>query len=121
MHIVIDDRERPSGIIEVFSELKKKSLGKSDFTFEEDRLSIGDYQVDDKLIFERKTLLDFVASIIDGRLFSQASRLASSDLKAVLILEGTAKDLMNSEMQRESIQGAIVSISLIFNYQYYAL
>jgi len=32
---------------------------------------MGDYQVEKRLIVERKTLKDFAVSIIDGRLFKQ--------------------------------------------------
>ena len=34
------------------------------------RLKLGDYNVDHRLLVERKTLLDFALSVLDGRLFS---------------------------------------------------
>ena len=70
----------------VLQEMKNVSVGIK-------RLSLGDYLVDNRLIFERKTLNDFALSIIDGRLFSQAIRLASSKYNNVLLLEGTGKEL----------------------------
>jgi predicted nucleotidyltransferase len=73
----------------------------------------GDYIVDRQLSFERKTLQDFAYSIVDGRLFKQAIRLANSKLKAVLILEGTVKDMAAIGVRREAIQGALITISLI--------
>ena len=107
IQIVADDREVSSGIVDVF----KERLGIS-VTVE--RLPVGDYEVDSRLLFERKTLVDFVASIKDGRLFRQAHRLACAALKTAVILEGTSSDLASSRMHREAIQGAIVSLSIQF-------
>lgn len=82
------------------------------FDIEICRLPVGDYRVDDALLFERKTLVDLVASIKDGRLFHQALRLASAAVPAALILEGGARDLASSDMRVEAIQGALLNVSL---------
>jgi ERCC4-type nuclease len=74
---------------------------------------VGDYLVDHRLVFERKTLNDFALSIIDGRLFSQAIRLVSSKYKSVLILEGTGKELTETGVRREAMQGALISVSIV--------
>jgi ERCC4-type nuclease len=75
---------------------------------------LGDYRIDDRLIVERKTLPDFAISVMDGRLFTQASRLAGSEIPAALILEGNASDLAKTGIRREALQGSLVSISLVF-------
>jgi ERCC4-type nuclease len=77
------------------------------------RLSVGDYIIDDQLVIERKTLKDFARSIVDGRLFRQAIRLANSKYKSALILEGTGKGLTEAGVSREAMQGALISTSLI--------
>ena len=59
------------------------------------------------------TLKDFAISIIDGRLFKQMIRLANSNSKAVLILEGTVSDTTEIGMNREAMQGALITVSLI--------
>lgn len=41
------------------------------------QLDIGDYLIDDRILIERKTLVDLAASIKDGRLFRQTLRLAA--------------------------------------------
>jgi len=104
--IIVDDRERNAAVT-------KSLLEVQDVAVRFERLSIGDYQADKRLLFERKTLKDFAASIIDGRLFDQMIRLANSEHTGILILEGTGRDLTNSGMRRESIQGALISTSLI--------
>ena len=76
-------------------------------------LDLGDYEVDGRLLFERKSLPDLVASIKDGRLFQQAQRLASASTTRVVILEGTSRELAGSDMRREAIQGALITVSLV--------
>ena len=70
--------------------------------------------LDDALLFERKTLLDLTQSIKDGRLFRQGLRLASASARGVVILEGSSRDLAQSRMRREAIQGALVTLTLSF-------
>ena len=77
------------------------------------RLPLGDYQIGGRMLLERKRWTDLVASIVDGRLFHQACRLAASPLHAVLLLEGSEEDIAESSMTREAIQGALVTVSLI--------
>jgi len=104
--VIADDRERKSEVIQFLTEMKNVSVGIK-------RLSLGDYLVDNRLVFERKTLNDFALSIIDGRLFSQAIRLISSKYNSVLILEGTGKELSETGIRREAMQGALITISIV--------
>jgi ERCC4-type nuclease len=105
IHIIVDDRELPSGVLSELSRLHEVST-------ELRRLPLGDYDVDGRLLFERKTLTDLVASIKDGRLFSQACRLVKTDRLAAIILEGTTRDLDEIGMRREAIQGALVNLTV---------
>jgi four helix bundle suffix protein len=106
IHIAADDREHKSEVIESLSQIEDVDLTIC-------RLSMGDYRIDHRLVVERKTLKDFAISIIDGRLFKQMIRLANSDSKAVLIIEGIASDIAELGMTRESMQGALITVSLI--------
>ncbi len=105
VHVVADDREKGSGVIEALAAI-------DDATVTVDRLSLGDYLVDEWLRAERKTLPDLAVSVADGRLFRQASRLASAPKRAVVLLEGTARDLADSDMRREALQGALITLTL---------
>jgi ERCC4-type nuclease len=104
--IIADDRE-PNDIIKSLTE-------RPDVDITIKRLSVGDYLVDNRLLFERKTIHDFAISIIDGRLFKQAARQAGAKYRGILILEGTATDLAQTGIQRPALQGALISVSLIF-------
>ena len=106
INIIADDRECKSEVIESLSQIEDVEVNIR-------RLSMGDYQIDNRLIVERKTLKDFAVSIIDGRLFKQMIRLANSNSKAILIIEGTASDMVELGMTREAMQGALITVSLI--------
>jgi len=106
INIIADDRENKNDVINSLS-------GNENVDVTIQRLSKGDYQIEDRVIVERKTLKDFAVSIIDGRLFRQMVRLANSTSMGVLILEGTAGDIADLKMTRESIQGALITVSLI--------
>ena len=105
--IVVDHRERESGVPAMLQ-------GTEGVTVTYATLAVGDYLINERLLFERKTLLDFVTSIKDGRLFRQARRLASGEPIGAFILEGVSRSLSSSRMRREAIQGALISLSFIF-------
>ncbi len=105
-HIVADDRERKSDVIELLLEIENVEVDIR-------RLSIGDYQIGKRVIIERKTLKDFAISVIDGRLFKQMIYLANSKFEGVLILEGTSSDSIEIGVTREAMQGALINVSLI--------
>jgi len=71
-------------------------------------LKLGDYQLSDRLIVERKTRADFESSIFDGRLFSQVRDLSSAVPCVVLIVEGSPDD--ESRLSRAALLGAYSSI-----------
>ena len=105
IRVCMDDREAGS---EVAAALR----GMEEVQVRIARLAVGDYVWEDRLLFERKTLIDLVASIKDGRLFRQAATLSASPLHGVILLEGTARDLATSRMRREAIQGALITLTL---------
>ncbi len=104
--VIADDREKDGGVVQ-------ELLTRQDCEVSIRRLRLGDYQVGARLLFERKTLPDLIASIADGRLFRQASRLAASPLRGVILLEGRARDISATGMSREAIQGALISVSVM--------
>jgi len=73
------------------------------------QLELGDYQVSDRLIIERKTRADFESSILDGRLFSQAEGLSSSTAgRIVFIIEGSPDS--DTRISRSALLGAYSSL-----------
>jgi DNA excision repair protein ERCC-4 len=107
VRIVMDDREAGTQVGQILLECE-------DVQVTVKRLPAGDYLVNERILFERKTLTDLFASIKDGRLFAQARRLATAPQPSALILQGTAREMAETHMQREAVQGALISLSLIF-------
>jgi ERCC4-type nuclease len=104
--IVVDDREPHEVIVQALQGCGYDSI-------EVRRLAIGDYMVNESLLVERKSLRDLIASIIDGRLFLQAKRLADADLPAALILEGTAGHTTQRDAMGSNPRGARVRIAVL--------
>ena len=107
VQIKVDFRERPSVIMEILKEMDGVRL-------EEKKLSVGDYQINDHIFVERKTTKDFIVSLIDGRLFSQASRLKRFTERPVIIVEG--KNLFHTgyAIDPQAVRGAIISLSTVW-------
>lgn len=102
IQVIADDRERYSGALE---ELQASPR----FNLTIKRLPAGDYLVDGRFLFERKTLPDLVASITSGRLFSQTLRLAQvNGVRAGLILEGASQSLQGCGMRWAVEEGRAV-------------
>ena len=106
INIIADDREPKNVVIASLLQIEDVNVSIR-------RLSMGDYQIDNRLIVERKTLKDFAISIIDGRLFKQMIYLTNSKSGGVLIIEGTTSDTIDIGMSREAMQGALITVSLI--------
>ena len=108
IQVAVDDRELPSGVM---AELEK--FGGVAVKIE--HLAVGDYCVDGAVLIERKTATDFAQSLIDGRLFGQAKRMATFSLRPAYILEGTNAEWSVLGVSREALQGALVTLMLIFD------
>ncbi len=77
-----------------------------------EQLSVGDYQISEDIVIERKTLSDLETSIIDGRIFSQLQDL-SAIKRSALIVEGEASKLYASKrINGKAIIGLLTSIGL---------
>ena len=105
--IKVDDREQTSGIPQLLK-------SNPEFECSIERLVLGDYLIDGWLLVERKQLKDLVGSLISGRLFEQVSRLADSEFKTALLIEGNAQEIKDYKMHRHALLGALTTVSLIY-------
>lgn len=77
------------------------------------QLTIGDYILSEDVCVERKTIEDFLTSMIDGRLFSQLVDMHANYQKPLLILEGNMQELFTlRNIHKNSVMGALSSIAL---------
>jgi ERCC4-type nuclease len=77
------------------------------------QLKVGDYIASDRVGIERKTVQDFVGSILNQRLFRQLDELSKSFDSPVLIIEGSPEVLYSeSGLHPNAIRGALSSIAV---------
>jgi DNA excision repair protein ERCC-4 len=91
----------------------KRHVGAARSIFGWSTLDTGDYLIDDEVLVERKTIGDFVASLVDGRLFPQTARLAHSRYRSLLMIEGPRPPSM-SDVHPHAIEGAVVSLAAMW-------
>src|SRR5215213_5609951 len=104
LHIRVDSRERQSPVPTLLAAY-------SDVTISFAALPSGDYVLSDDVAVERKTASDFVASILDRRLFGQASRMISLFPRPVLVIEGDLGAVPHS-IAIEAIRGALAFLTV---------
>jgi DNA excision repair protein ERCC-4 len=85
----------------------------ADFDVRMERLDVGDYCIDGRVVIERKTYADFATSLADGRLFPQAAALARSPHRPIVLLEGPKPATM-PDVHRHALQGAMISLAVMW-------
>ena len=104
--IVVDSRELRSNVAKKLYELGAE--------IQSEPLEVGDFLLSDEVAVERKTVDDFLQSIIDGRLFSQLSHMVTCFAKPIVIIEGD-EDIYNLRMiHPNAIRAAIAAIAVDF-------
>jgi DNA excision repair protein ERCC-4 len=106
LRIVIDERERKSGIPDLL-----KAVG---VKIEMKTLPVGDYIVAPETVVERKSISDLMSSIFDGRLFDQCSRLKEHFQFPVILMEGNVDEIEEITENPLIFYGAISSIVIDF-------
>jgi len=105
IRILVDERERQSSVTQ--------ELTKMGALLEFKTLQVGDYIVSEDIIIERKTTKDFSVSIIDGRLFSQASQMRELYTLPVVLIEGENLFAV-AGIHPNALRGAIISLVVDF-------
>lgn len=114
MKIIVDHRERPSGII--------RELGKRGFEVEVRQLVTADYIVESRdrqnnpvtVGVERKVQSDFLSSIIDRRIIQQLLYLKENFSIPLLIIEGSGNMYTLRNFHPNAVRGMLASIAIDF-------
>jgi Fanconi anemia group M protein len=103
LKIIADHREMPSGVIDELVQLGVE--------VEACQLNVGDFILSDRTGVERKSVGDFLQSIIDKRLMNQAKALRETFERPVLILEG---DNLYSRraIHPNAVRGALAALAV---------
>ncbi|MDO8555967.1 MAG: ERCC4 domain-containing protein [Nanoarchaeota archaeon] len=112
MKIVVDHRERNSGII--------PELAKCGFDVDVKQLVIADYVLETKNLHgdilsvgvERKTMQDFLTSIVDKRLIAQLLEMKKHFSLALLILEGIDNLYELRDFHPNAIRGMLATVAV---------
>jgi DNA excision repair protein ERCC-4 len=106
LRMVIDERERKSGIPDLLREVGVKVELKN--------LPIGDYIVASETVVERKSVNDFISSVFDGRLFDQCNRLKEHYENPAIVIEGDIDEIDQITENPLVFYGAVSSVILDF-------
>lgn len=102
--ILIDDRERASGLAEAL-----RALGAR---VEVTRLALGDARIGARIVVERKSAGDFIDSLLDGRLERQIHALAAWRGQALVIVEGEFGPHALAGMPAAEVRAALLALQL---------
>ncbi len=107
VYVYVDQRERNSGIARKLSEMGAEIDIK--------QLEVADFVVSERVAVERKSITDFLQSIVDKRLMTQMSEMCRNFEVPILIIEGDACTLFTERnIHPNAIRGAIASVAVNF-------
>ena len=106
LRIVVDERERKSGIPDLL-----RAVG---INLEIKTLPIGDYIVAPETIVERKSISDLISSIFDGRLFDQCNRLKEHFTHPIILMEGNVEEIEQIVENPLVFYGALSAVAIDF-------
>jgi len=109
MKIIVDHRERKSLVIEELEDLG--------VTCEIKHLPLADYLISKDVAVERKTVSDFVSSMINKRLIRQLTDMKLHFKKPILLVEGVAEEDIyhpssHPRINENAIRGMLLSTAL---------
>ncbi|MDI1496114.1 MAG: ERCC4 domain protein [Cenarchaeum symbiont of Oopsacas minuta] len=106
LRIVIDERERKSGIPKLLQGIGLDAEIKT--------ILVGDYIVAPETVVERKSIKDLISSIFDGRLFDQCARLCKHYKNPLMIIEGNIDEIEKITENPLIFYGALATIAIEF-------
>lgn len=103
--IIVDHRESRSPVM--------RFLTQKDVTVEPQQLDVGDYIISSRIGIERKTVDDFLGSLIEGKLFVQMKNLRATYSRPLLLIEGEGL-LTKRNISQNAIFGSFTAIIVDF-------
>ncbi|MFH0868960.1 MAG: DEAD/DEAH box helicase [archaeon] len=112
----LDEFIKPESNITVFADSREQGpvadmLYAQGIVVKQGILKSGDFIISEDVGIERKTVSDFVNSLIDGRLFEQAKNLKSDFVRPMYIVEGNLKEMFSARnVKPQAIWAAMLSL-----------
>jgi|TARA_Y100000310_G_C20629564_1_gene787866 Fanconi anemia group M protein len=105
LKIIVDHRENKGQL--------PRYLYEKDIQIETKALEVGDFILSNDCVVELKKVPDFVNSLVDGRLFSQAKELRENFQKPLYIIEGDLREIFDvRNVHPNAIRAAMLSLTL---------
>jgi len=105
LKIIVDHRENKGQL--------PRYLYEKDIQIETKALEVGDFILSNECVVELKKVSDFVNSLVDGRLFTQAKELRENFQKPLYIIEGDMRDIFEiRNVHPNAIRAAMLSLTL---------
>lgn len=108
VQVYADDREKGG-----FCVTRLKELG-ADVVVK--RLEVGDFIASERVCVERKSDSDFESSVIDGRLFQQASALKENFASPIIVVVGRNFE----RLHEKALRGAFISLAVDYRVPLYS-
>ncbi|MFH1786946.1 MAG: ERCC4 domain-containing protein [archaeon] len=102
VYVYVDNRELKGRVV--------KELYAKGAEIKPAQLHVADFQVSERVGIERKSLGDFLSSLVDGRLFEQAKRMKDSFEKPIILLVGSEDIYSIRNIDERAIRGAVISL-----------
>lgn len=103
MKIIVDTLESNNILVDVL---------RKDADVEIKKLKVGDFIISKDVVVERKTVDDFVNSLIDGRLFKQSKNMNINYSMPFFIIEGDFNSIFLRKISAKAIWSAIISLTI---------
>lgn len=103
--IIVDHRESRSPVM--------RFLTQKDIIVEPQQLDVGDYIISSRIGIERKTVDDFLGSLLEGKLFVQMKNLRATYSRPLLLIEGEGL-LTKRNISQNAIFGSMTAIIVDF-------
>ena len=102
--IVVDDRETSSRVVVRLHELE------ASITLQ--RLELGDYAIGDRILVERKTVQDFMNTLVERDLFGQIRSMADAVPRPILVIEGEEDLYKVRNIHPNAVRGTLAAITV---------
>ncbi len=108
IYVFADSREQASAVMRELSFYH-------DVNVQAKVLEVGDFVVGPDVVIERKTVEDFLQSLIDGRLMGQLLNMSNAYARPVMLLEGNPSDLFTlRNVHENAIIGMMSTIAVTY-------
>lgn len=108
-HVIADSRETKSNVVRELYDM-------DDVQVDPETIEVGDFIIGPETVIERKETSDLISTITgDRNLFEQVQNMLNSYERAIILVEGSPKELYSYGVHPNSVRGLLDSVTDSFN------